>query len=64
MVDAERNSTEIVPGTMLFERNFAMLTVSGPRAKRELLVEIRDTKGDKKWEWRTTAAELATGTRA
>lgn len=64
VVDAERNSTDIVSGTMLFERNFAMITVSGPRARRELLLEIRDTKGDKKWEWRTTAAELATGTRA
>jgi len=62
--DAERNSKNVVPGTMLFERNFAMLTVSGPRARRELLVEIRNTKGEKKWEWKTTAAELAAGTRA
>jgi alkaline phosphatase D len=61
--EAEKNGKDIVPGTMLFERNFAMITVTGPRAKRELVLEIRNTKGEKKWEWKTTAAELAVGTR-
>lgn len=63
VLDSEKASTDIVPGTMLFERNFAMITVSGPRAKRELVVEIRNTKGERKWEWKTTAAELAAGAR-
>ena len=62
ITDAEKNSPDIVPGTMLHERNFAMITVTGPRAKRELVLEIRNTTGEKKWEWRTTAAELAQGT--
>jgi alkaline phosphatase D len=62
--EAEKSSKDVVPGTMLFERNFAMITVTGPRDKRELVLEIRNTKGEKKWEWRTTAAELAQGTRA
>jgi hypothetical protein len=35
--------------------------VSGPRTQRALTLEIRDTNGEKKWEWRTTAAELAQG---
>ncbi len=60
---AERNNPELVPGTMYHGRNFAMITVSGPRTQRALAVEIRDTNGEKKWEWRTTAAELAEGTR-
>ena len=62
--DAERDSKDIVPGTMLHERNFAMITVTGPRTKRELVVEIRDARNEKRWEWRTTAAELAQGTSA
>jgi alkaline phosphatase D len=60
---AERASTEVVPGTMLHEHNFAMITVTGPRTQRALSIEIHDTKGEKKWEWKTTAAELAAGTR-
>ena len=63
VVDAERSDPEIVPGTMLHERNFAMITVTGPRAQRALTLEIRDTQGGKRWEWKTTAAELAEGTR-
>jgi alkaline phosphatase D len=62
--DAELASKDIVPGTILRERNFAMITVTGPREKRELVVEIRNTKGEKRWEWKTTAAEMAQGTRA
>lgn len=61
--DAERNDPEVVPGTMFHGRNFAVITVSGPRTQRSLALEIRDSKGEKKWEWRTTAAELALGTR-
>ena len=63
VVDAERGDPDIVPGTMLHERNFAMITVTGPRSQRALALEIRDTQGEKKWEWKTTAAELAEGTR-
>jgi alkaline phosphatase D len=61
--EAERDSKDIVPGTLLHERNFAMITVTGPRTKRELTLEIRNTRGEKRWEWKTTAADLAQGTR-
>ena len=61
--EAERNNPDMVPGTMYNARNFAMITVSGPRAQRALTVELRDTNGGKRWEWRATAAELAEGTR-
>ena len=62
--DAERNNPDLVPGSLLDERNFALITVTGPREQRALSLEIRDTRGNKKWEWTATAAELAQGTRA
>ena len=62
--DAERDNPDLVPGSLLDERNFALVTVTGPRTQRALSLEIRDTRGNKKWEWTTTAAELAQGTRA
>ncbi len=62
--DAERNNPDLVAGTLLNERNFALITVTGPRTQRALTLEIRDTKGVKRWEWTTTAAELSQGTRA
>ena len=61
--DAERANPEMVPGTLYNDRNFALITVSGPRAKRALTLELRDTRGAKVWEWNTTAADLAMGAR-
>jgi hypothetical protein len=46
------------------DRNFAMLTVTGPRLRRELSVELFDQRGGKRFEWHTTAAELAAGTKS
>jgi alkaline phosphatase D len=56
--EAERQHPDMVPGTLFQDRNFAMLTVSGPRTARALTIELMDQKGGKRWEWRTTAAEL------
>jgi alkaline phosphatase D len=60
---AERNNPDLVAGSLLDERNFALLTVTGPARQRALSIEVRDTRGQKKWEWTTTAAELAQGTK-
>jgi alkaline phosphatase D len=62
--DAERANPDLVRGSLLDERNFAILTVTGPRLQRSLAIEVHDTKGQKKWEWTTTAAALAEGTQA
>ena len=62
--DGEKNNPDLMPGTILSERNFALITVTGPRRQRALTVEIRNPDGQKRWEWRTTAAELAEGTKA
>ena len=56
---AERANPLLVPGSMLTERNFAMITVSGPRRDRRLALELFDTKGAKRYEWSTSAAQLA-----
>lgn len=61
--DTERNNPDMVPGTLYTERNFAMITVTGPRTERVLSIELMDTQGHKRWDWRATAAELAIGTR-
>jgi alkaline phosphatase D len=62
-VDAERNNPEMIPGTMYNDRNFAMITVTGARTKRAISIELRDTAGNKRWDWQASAAELAEGTR-
>ena len=61
--EAERNNPDMVPGTMYNDRNFALITVTGPRTKRAMAIELRDTAGNKVWEWQATAAQLAEGTR-
>lgn len=61
--EAERANPDLVPGTLYNDRNFALLTASGTRRERTLTVEVRDTRGETKWQWQTTEAELAAGTR-
>ena len=55
---AERNNPDLVPGTLVNERNFALLTVSGPRTDRRLLIELNDTQGKTLWEWGVKASAL------
>ncbi len=54
----ERENPDLVAGSLLTERNFALLTVSGPRAERRLKIELMDAKGAKRWEWQIGAHEL------
>ena len=61
--EAERSNPDLMPGTLYNDRNFALITVSGTRRERAFSIEVRDTRGAKQWEWKTTAAELAAGTR-
>ena len=56
--EAERNHPSVLPGSFITERNFAMLTVSGPRGARELQVELKDTQGRSLWDWRIAAKAL------
>jgi alkaline phosphatase D len=61
--DDERNNSDMVPGTLFNERNFALLTVSGPRTERVLTIELMDTQGRRRWGWSARASDLAEGTR-
>lgn len=55
---AERTNPDMVQGSMFNDRNFAVITVSGPRLAREIAIEWRDARGTKQWEWRATAQDL------
>ena len=57
--EAERNNPDLVPGTFYNERNFALLTVSGPRTDRVLTMELNDTQGRKLWGVSVKASALA-----
>ena len=61
--EAERGNVDMVPGSLYNDRNFALITATGPQRSRTLSIELRNTQGGKVWEWQTTAAELAAGTR-
>ena len=47
-----------VDGTLVAERNFGMLDVTGPRDDRVLTISIRDTAGTLKWTRAIPASEL------
>ena len=55
----ERADPRLVAGSLLEERNFAMITVTGPRRDRRMTIEWLDAKGAKRFEWSARAAELA-----
>lgn len=56
--DAEAANPDLVPGSLVPQRNFAMLTVSGPAQQRELKLALHDTEGKALWEQRLTMADL------
>lgn len=43
-------NTLSVPGTAVSEHNFAVLTFSGPKDRRTMRIEVRDTGGELLWE--------------
>ncbi len=55
--DEDENSYR-VPGTLVSERNFAKLSVSGERKDRVLQIEVFNAQGERLWEHRITAKEL------
>jgi alkaline phosphatase D len=46
-----------VPGTLVLDRNFGLLNVSGPRDDRRLRIDIYDTAGEPLWEYEIQANE-------
>jgi alkaline phosphatase D len=47
-----------VDGTLVTERNFGMLDITGPREDRVLTITIRDAGGNVKWTRAIPASEL------
>lgn len=46
------------PGSLLSERNFGLIEVSGPAKARSLRLELRDAKGQSRWTRQIQASEL------
>ena len=54
----ERDNPQLVPGTLVTQRNFGVLRVSGPRADRAVTLEAYASDGRLLWQRRIAAAEL------
>jgi alkaline phosphatase D len=54
----ERDNPQLAPGTLVTQRNFGMLRVSGPRADRAVTLEAYASDGRLLWQRRIAAAEL------
>lgn len=48
----------LVPGTLLVERNFATIDVSGPRTDRRMTITVIDSSGRERWTRTIAASEL------
>jgi len=58
LTEAERTNPDLVPGTLVLERNFGMLRFAGPRRARTLTLEAYDWNGKLLWQHALAAAEL------
>ena len=56
--NVERENPDLVPGTLVLQRNFGMLRVTGPRGARVLAFESYDTEGRLLWRREVKAGEL------
>jgi alkaline phosphatase D len=56
--EAERTNPDLVPGTLVMERNFGMLRFAGSRRARTLTLESYDWNGKPLWRHALAAAEL------
>jgi alkaline phosphatase D len=55
--DGKANAAS-VPGTLVTQRNFALLDFSGPRTDRSMKISVHDTAGALLWTRTITAREL------
>lgn len=57
----DEGNVHLVPDTMIGERNFGMIEVSGPRKERKMVISIYDKDGTLKWSREIKAADLVYG---
>ncbi len=48
----------MVPGSLVTQRNYGLIEVSGPRTDRSLIMKLFDTNGQKLWEHTLKATSL------
>ena len=58
LAESERTNPDLVPDTLVIERNFGMLRFAGPRGARALTLESYDWNGALLWSRAIPAAEL------
>lgn len=58
LTEAERSNPDLVPGTLVMERNFGMLRFAGPRRGRTLNLESYDWNGTLLWRHALRAAAM------
>ncbi|MBD0259903.1 MAG: alkaline phosphatase D family protein, partial [Cytophagales bacterium] len=54
----KENNTLLVPGTLVTDRNFALMEVSGPRTDRVLTIRVLDAADKERWTRQIKASEL------
>lgn len=54
----KENNTLLVPGTLVTDRNFALMEVTGPRTDRVLTIRVMDAAGKERWARQIRAGEL------
>lgn len=57
-LEAELKQPTVVEGTLVTERNFSIMTVSGPLTDRVLKITVYDSKGAEKWGREIRASAL------
>lgn len=56
--ETEKDLPERVPGSLLVERNFGLIDVSGPLHQRRLRLQLFDASGRSRWRFSLSQAEL------
>ncbi|MEZ0374558.1 MAG: alkaline phosphatase family protein, partial [Candidatus Sericytochromatia bacterium] len=56
--EQEREVPERVPGSLLVERNFGLIDVSGQTGSRRLHLQLVDAQGHTRWQQELTQQEL------
>lgn len=54
----EQLNPQVVPGTLLVERNYGQVAISGPAEDRVCTLSVYDKKGKQQWEYQIRAEDL------
>lgn len=57
--DRERSNPQVVPGTLVGQRQFGLITITGPGDDRRIALESYDTQGKRLWRHELRVRDLA-----